>query len=84
MSLIRKYRTQRTSWLGLAPGAFLKLVLQRREFVREAKASNCCLRPHEGSLFYERRFGDRYESFEALAQPFIKRRINVEPGVAED
>ncbi len=70
-ALTRFYRSQRRTWLALLPG----LLTTRREYVREADAARVVSRPHEGSLYYERRFRYPYTRFEALARPFIEARL---------
>lgn len=72
------YRSQRSTWLGLFPEAFLKLVILRREIMQEAAADRVLGPPHEGKLFYERRFGVDYGSWRALAEPFITRHLSRE------
>ena len=63
VGLLPLYRSQRKTWLGLLPETFLKLVITRREFVRETDAQRLASKPHDGSLFYERRFGYPNERF---------------------
>jgi len=70
-ALTRFYRSQRRTWLALLPG----LGTTWREHVREASAARVQSRPHEGPLFYERRFRFPYSRFEALARPFIEARL---------
>ena len=69
--LTRHYRSQRGSWLGLLPGAILKLVFFRREDLRPVDITRYPRRPHQGRLFYEGRFRFAYETFEKAAAPFI-------------
>jgi hypothetical protein len=80
--LARRYRSQRSTWLGLLPEAFVKLVLLRREVMQEATPEAVLRRPHPGKLFYERRFGVDYESWRALAEPFIRRHVLAKAGAA--
>jgi N-acetylglucosamine malate deacetylase 1 len=63
IALLPVYTSQRKTWLGLLPESLLKLVIARHEYVREADARRVTARPHEGLLFYERRFGYPYERF---------------------
>ncbi|HEX3069540.1 MAG TPA: PIG-L family deacetylase [Thermoanaerobaculia bacterium] len=70
-ALTRFYRSQRRTWLALLPG----LLTTRRGYVREADAARVLSRPHEGPLFYERRFRYPYSRFEAHARPFIEARL---------
>jgi N-acetylglucosamine malate deacetylase 1 len=69
VALLPLYRSQRKTWLGLWPETFFKLVIARREFVREADSRRVTSRPHDGLLFYERRFGYPYERFVRLVHP---------------
>ncbi|HET8796063.1 MAG TPA: PIG-L family deacetylase [Thermoanaerobaculia bacterium] len=70
-ALCRFYRTQRRTWLGLLPSAMLRLVLGHREWTRRADPARVREKPHEGALFYERRFHVPWERFERCARPFI-------------
>lgn len=69
------YRSQRLTWLGLFPEAFARLVLLRREVMQQASPEAVRRKPHDGKLFFERRFGVTYESWRALAEPFITRHV---------
>lgn len=62
-ALCRFYRTQRKTWLGLLPSALIHLVLTRREWTREVDVHAPKTKPHEGKLYYERRFGVSWEEF---------------------
>ncbi|HVG25564.1 MAG TPA: PIG-L family deacetylase [Thermoanaerobaculia bacterium] len=73
LALCRFYRSQRKTWLGLLPGAFLRLVLGQREWTRIVDPSRLDAKPHDGVLFYERRFGFPWDRFERHARPFIAR-----------
>jgi LmbE family N-acetylglucosaminyl deacetylase len=73
--LSMRYRSQRSTWLGLFPEALVKLVLLRRELMQEATPEAVLRKPHPGKLFYERRFGVDYESWRVLAEPFIRRHL---------
>jgi LmbE family N-acetylglucosaminyl deacetylase len=61
--LCRYYRSQWRTWIGIFPEAFVKLVVMRREVALPLDVSRAFERPHEGPLFYERRFGMRFEEF---------------------
>ena len=74
-TLTWRYRSQRRSWLGLLPGAILKLAFLRREDSRRVDISRYSRRPHAGPLFYEGRFRFPYETFERAAAPFIAERF---------
>lgn len=69
--LCRFYASQRKTWLGLFPEALLRLAFARKEWTRRAEVERLGERPHEGTLFYERRFGVTWEEFAAKARPFV-------------
>jgi LmbE family N-acetylglucosaminyl deacetylase len=71
-----RYRSQRRTWLALYPIAFAKLVLFRREVLRDVDPSRLLAPPHARPLFYERRFRFPWERFAAAAGPFVERRID--------
>lgn len=73
LALCRFYRSQRKTWLGLLPGAFVRLVLGQREWTRAADVARLAAKPHDGVLFYERRFRYAWESFDRHARAFIAR-----------
>jgi LmbE family N-acetylglucosaminyl deacetylase len=66
-----RYRSQRSSWIGLIPAGFLKLAVFRREWIRHVDPARFRSRPHRGSLFYERRFRFPYEQFVRASSAFI-------------
>jgi LmbE family N-acetylglucosaminyl deacetylase len=70
-ALTRFYHSQRRTWLALLPG----ILTTHHEFVREADAARVVSRPHEGPLYYERRFRFPYSRFESHARPFIEARL---------
>jgi LmbE family N-acetylglucosaminyl deacetylase len=72
-SLCRFYRSQRRTWLGLMPTALVRLVLGHREWSRRADRMRVRQKPHDGTLFYERRFGVRWEEFQRHARVFVER-----------
>jgi N-acetylglucosamine malate deacetylase 1 len=69
--LTRFYRSQRRSWLGLAP---LLLLAPPRELTREVDLGRAATPPHSGVLLYERRFHYPYARFAPLAAEFLRRR----------
>ena len=73
LALCRFYRSQRKTWLGLLPGAIARLIVGQREWSRAADPARLSGKPHEGVLFYERRFGYSWETFERHARGFIAR-----------
>lgn len=66
-----RYPSQRSSWIGLFPEAFLKLALLRCESIRPVDPARFRSRPHSGRLFYERRFQFPYQRFADAASGFI-------------
>jgi len=71
IALVRHYRSQRKTWLGLSPEAFVKLVVMRREYSSTAEPGAVLDRPHPGPLFYERRFGFDYDEWRRGADAFV-------------
>jgi LmbE family N-acetylglucosaminyl deacetylase len=69
------YRSQRKTWLGLMPPALLRLVIGHQEWTRPVDLARLQDKPHEGLLFYERRFGVSWEEFSRYARPFVAARI---------
>lgn len=72
IGLCRFYRSQRKTWLGLLPSAMVRLAIERKEWSRPIDLARLRARPHEGPLFYERRFGATWEWFERNARDFIR------------
>jgi LmbE family N-acetylglucosaminyl deacetylase len=79
--LVRHYRSQRKTWLGLSPEAFLKLVAMRREYSSVAEPAAVLGRPHPGPLFYERRFGFDYDEWRRGADAFVAGHAPWQPAV---
>lgn len=75
--LTRFYKTQRKTWLGLAP---FFLVGKPREFTRASDPRRAFAPPHARPLLYERRFHYPYERFAAHAEPFLRRHCRSVPG----
>jgi LmbE family N-acetylglucosaminyl deacetylase len=73
IALVRHYRSQWTSWVGLLPGYMLRVALLRRAAAVPVEPLRVRMRPHQGTLLYERRFGFSYERFAAAAASFIAR-----------
>jgi LmbE family N-acetylglucosaminyl deacetylase len=72
-SLCRHYTSQRTTWLGLLPAAMIRLVFGHKEWSRPASVRRVQQKPHDGMLFYERRFRVPWAEFDRHARPFIDR-----------
>lgn len=73
--LTRFYRSQRRSWTGLLPEAFLNLVVLRRERSRPVDPARYRFVPHPPPLLYELRFGMSWDRFRAAARPFVERHF---------
>jgi len=71
LRLLANYRSQRTTWLGLAP---LLLLARNRELTRVVDLQRAAVRPHRGSLLYERRFHYPYDRFAANAATFLQQQ----------
>jgi LmbE family N-acetylglucosaminyl deacetylase len=70
-TLCAHYPSQRRTWLGLFPGAFLERVVAHRESVVRFDLARLARRPHDGELLYERLFGMRYEAFARAVAPLL-------------
>ncbi|MBV8490634.1 MAG: PIG-L family deacetylase [Candidatus Eremiobacteraeota bacterium] len=66
------YASQRKTWLGLFPGAFVERMLGREHLV-PADAARLRQRPHPGELLYERLFATRYDDVAAALKPLVDR-----------
>jgi len=69
--LCRFYRSQRKTWLGLLPTAIVRMLVGQREWTRPVDLARLAAKPHDGTLFYERRFGVTWEEFERHTREFI-------------
>lgn len=70
-----RYPSQRTTWIGLFPGAFVRLMLRRRHALRDVPALRRLDRPHRGGLYYERRWHVPYAAFAALTAAFYPEPV---------
>jgi hypothetical protein len=68
--LCRFYPSQRRTWLGLFPGALVRLLVRRRHAIRTIAVPAQRRRPHPGPLYYERRWALTYERFSAVTERF--------------
>ena len=73
--LCSEYASQRRSWLGLFPEAFLRLAVLRTHVLAKASVDAVLQPPHPGKLLYERRFGFPAARFNAAAAPFIAKYL---------
>jgi LmbE family N-acetylglucosaminyl deacetylase len=77
--LCRAYPSQKRTWAGLFPEAFLRRTILRRESVGACDPSLVFTRPHTGKLLYERLFGARYEGLQAHLSPLLQRLAPADP-----
>jgi LmbE family N-acetylglucosaminyl deacetylase len=69
------YRSQRRTWLGLAPEQIVRRGLLRREYLTQVRPQALRERPHRGRLLYEALMGFSYDDFRAAAEPFLARHL---------
>jgi LmbE family N-acetylglucosaminyl deacetylase len=74
-SLARFYPSQRKTWIGLFPEAFVRYVLLRRAYLLRVDLSAIELRPHAGRLLYERMGRMSYERFRSTVSSFVAERL---------
>jgi LmbE family N-acetylglucosaminyl deacetylase len=67
-----RYRSQRRTWIGLFPEAFLRRVVLGGDSVARFDYENLFVRPHPGELLYERMFGTNYLDFVANLSPLMR------------
>lgn len=67
------YASQRRTWIGLFPGAFLERVVAGREKVIRFDPARLGERPHDGELLYERLFGTTFEQWLEGVRPLLER-----------
>jgi SAM-dependent methyltransferase len=75
--MIGFYPSQRRTWLALLPGTLLHVVLLRKTSSRRADPARVQHRPHDGRLFYERRFGCSTQTFTGGTAAFTARHLGV-------
>jgi LmbE family N-acetylglucosaminyl deacetylase len=62
-----RYPSQRRTWVALFPGTFLRMLVRGDHALRAADPARSARRPHEGPLYYERRWNLTYASFRRQA-----------------
>ncbi len=77
--LVRCYPSQASSWLGLWPSMFAGFLLRRGYGVQRLDPSRLFQRPHDGDLFYERRFGAPYGTVAAAVAAVIPATLRSAP-----
>ena len=65
-----QYTSQKKTWLGLFPEAFLRFLITRKLIIQPVKIETCAKQPHEGTLFYEKRFKIAYANFKKESASF--------------
>lgn len=73
--LFRYYPSQWKTFIALLPETFCRVVLLGEQLFRRANAHSYRERPHDGVLFYERRFGCTFEDFALASREFVRDRI---------
>jgi hypothetical protein len=69
-----RYPSQRRTWLGLFPQAFIRRVLVRVEQLNGFDGARLERRPHPGTLLYERMFAIPYERVAEQVSRFFRSR----------
>jgi LmbE family N-acetylglucosaminyl deacetylase len=72
LAMVRHYRSQWRSFAGLLPGAARHYLLTREIGLQETSIDRTKLRPHAGTLFYERRFGVPYAKIADSARELFR------------
>jgi N-acetylglucosamine malate deacetylase 1 len=70
-----RYRSQWRTWIGIWPFFLYVTLIRRTQVLQDATDRVFFERPHVGRLFYERRFGQRYE---VLAGAFTAFRTRLQ------
>lgn len=65
------YRSQMGSFLGLAPLSAYPILVRRRLVCQRVAWREYRIRPHSGSLFYERRFKVSFDVFRSTVEAFV-------------
>ncbi|GBF48849.1 GlcNAc-PI de-N-acetylase family [Leptospira ryugenii] len=71
--LIKNYRSQWKSWLGLFPFVFIQILINRSIVLLRNQPGWVCERPHQSELYYEMRNWIQYDQFIDAAHPFLKK-----------
>lgn len=74
-AVVRFFKSQWQTWLGLGLGCLVELVLFRRERSRLLPKEFSLKPPHPGSLLYEQRFKKSYEEFFEGVSLFCQTRL---------
>ena len=69
---MRYFPSQLTTWIGLAPGAFVHFLFKRVEVLMPLTLETTRHRPHEGPLLYERYGRTTYENVSSKYEIFIR------------
>lgn len=66
------YKSQIRSFIGLYPALIVKLTLSTHLHIQKMNIFNSCMRPHEGSLFYEKRGRFTFKEFSEHIESFFE------------
>ncbi len=76
LRLILLYRSQVSTWIGLAPFVALKLLFRRKQDLQAVDIKRCTERPHIGPLLYEKRGRGTFDDNARVAEPFIQKWLS--------
>ena len=71
-----RYPSQRSTWVGLFPEAFVKYVVMRRDLVQPVDPLTARERPHSGPLLYERMQRESYERIAPIRSAFLAKHLD--------
>ncbi|MCB1144245.1 MAG: PIG-L family deacetylase, partial [Leptospiraceae bacterium] len=74
--LIRKYKSQLKTWIGLSPFVFIKYILYRSQLIQKIPSDFLPQRPHSGRLYYEKRNWFQFEEFQILKDQFLEKNMD--------
>jgi LmbE family N-acetylglucosaminyl deacetylase len=75
LGLLFSYRTQFTTWLGLGPFFLLHFILSGTQVRQHLSIDRVRQKPHEGSMFYERRAFSSYPQFQTDTAAFANQHL---------
>lgn len=78
MKLIMIFKSQRKTFLALSPEIIFNYFAKRRAEYRLVPKVNYRKPPHEGGLFYEKRFSVSFQEFNSMNQSFITSLLSLD------
>lgn len=79
LRLCLTYQSQLKSWVGLFPFVAFNYLFLGKQKLQSLTTRQCCVRPHQGPLLYERRGFCHYDEFMSFAGPLIDKKIRMNP-----